>query len=270
MSLLDHFVTIGPYFHQLVLDDCHYTVTDTKKFIVSVPSKTLKMAINVGYPVKEGSISGLAIQQRKQITRQGNKELYGIAHIAVCTPIFEKGAVIGCISIGYSQEKNDEIFLLSENIAAMVQELSASAQSFSASSQELAVLNQGMFECSDVMKEEMGSIAAITDFASKIAKETNMIGLNASIQSAHAGEYGKGFSVVAKEIRRMAEKSSESSKTIKQQILNVQSTVNAILESIQQSSSFSMEQAAASQQLSASIEELNNIAQKLKDLAKLH
>ncbi|WP_252226890.1 methyl-accepting chemotaxis protein [Clostridium sp. ZBS2] len=77
----------------------------------------------------------------------------------------------------------------------------------------------------------VNEIKKMADIIDNISEQTNLLALNASIEAARAGEAGKGFSVVANEVKRLAEESSNAVSTIKNTINKVELSVNNLLES---------------------------------------
>ncbi len=105
---------------------------------------------------------------------------------------------------------------------------------------EVLALSKGMGSISDTVADvvtEMQSldgasrqIGEILGLIEEIADQTNLLALNAAIEAARAGEHGRGFAVVADEVRKLAENSASSTKQIGQLVADIQRRTSAVLE----------------------------------------
>lgn len=149
-----------------------------------------------------------------------------------------------------------------ENISAAIQNLAAAASVIHSNEQNL---NDNILEILKLSVE----IEKISEMIKSIANQSNILGLNASIEAARSGEHGRGFSVVANEIRNLAEQSKNTVSLIRNLTENIKLKVEDSNKKSQDSMSFSQEQASATEEITATVEEVQTTASKLSDLTKL-
>jgi methyl-accepting chemotaxis protein len=77
------------------------------------------------------------------------------------------------------------------------------------------------------LSQQTGQIASVSELVGDLANQTNMLALNAAVEAAHAGEQGKGFRVVASEIRKLADESRKSADKINNLVTDVQEAIGS-------------------------------------------
>ncbi len=114
--------------------------------------------------------------------------------------------------------------------------------------------------------ESSQEIGEITELISDITEQTNVLALNAAIQAASAGEAGRGFSVVAEEVQRLAERSGEATKQIGALVRTIQTDTHDAVAAMEKSTQGVVEGAKLSDAAGAALSEIRSVSNRLADL----
>lgn len=134
--------------------------------------------------------------------------------------------------------------------------------------QELASTQENVMNAAHQMKASTNESNRVVDFITGLATQTNLLGLNASIEAARSGEQGLGFSVVAKEIRNLSASSTNAAKEIGSSLKDLNNLIEQIVISIEETNDITQTQAATTEEINAQVEEINSMAEELLLLVK--
>ncbi len=196
---------------------------------------------------------------------------YGIPFLSMGQPLFdpdEKDKVVGSFGITIPKRNAQRLRNMSDKMEKNVNEIAAVIQQLAASASQIAAnegtLNNSIAEIYQISER----IEQVLGFVTQIAAETKMLGLNAAIEAARAGDAGRGFGVVAEEIRKLSDQSRDTVVSIKQLTDQIKAQLEHARQVSEQTLRASEEQAAATEEIAASIQELTKTAEKLDRVAR--
>ncbi|VBB08327.1 Hypothetical protein LUCI_3671 [Lucifera butyrica] len=268
-EVLEMMLKLAPYYNEFLAVDVGISITVDGKYAAYVPGKHFDLKTPVGQPVLSGATKQ-AIETGKRTARiiSREKSAFGIPYVACATPVKDGDQVVGCITTTQSINSMEKVSRTADELAASGEELSAGMEELAVST---SVVGNSSTRLEQIGKELLVSTTQtdeIVSFIRNVASQTNLLGLNAAIEAARVGESGRGFSVVAEEIRKLALDSSEAVNRIGQSLKDIQQIVKDLSQEISKVDKNIGNQNSGIDEMAKASQAIAVMAAQLSDLSK--
>ncbi|WP_371373017.1 methyl-accepting chemotaxis protein [Sporomusa aerivorans] len=225
-EIMQLFTEVAPYLNEIFVEDVGISVIKDEVYSAYVPGKSFDLGLKAGEPMK-GQVSEQCIKTGSRVIRLITREqsAFDIPYIACAYPVKDENNTIGCVITTQAIVNQEKIRTIANDLVASSEEFTASMEELAAGAQALAAVCNELGQVSSGLTDTIRQTDEIVAFIRNISNQTNLLGLNAAIEAARVGEAGRGFSVVAEEVRKLATVSAESVKNINASLTKIQGSI---------------------------------------------
>jgi hypothetical protein len=261
-------IDLIPLIQSLTYGEASAAVTDRTAYLADVPSKRLDFKHKPGDPIKEGSGSQAAIDTGKMFRREQPSAVFGVPYIVTAVPLRDTdGAVIGSMVVRLPLHLEEEMTRMAGDLAAAMTQFSGAFRDIAAIAENTARTATTLAEATAHLHTAQKDTEVVNDSITKVTDQTRLLGLNALIESAHAGAAGRGFGVVAREIQVLAQRSLKATEDMTRSLAIVAAQNDAVTSGTQSLLADSETLHAQVEESLSIVENLAAMAQNLKALA---
>jgi archaellum component FlaC len=268
-SIFDSLNDSLQYIDILFDHDVTIYIADTEKILKILRSGKLTLSSKEGDPTPKAGPPGQALKTGKTVIDIVPAEMYGVPFKSYSIPIKDAdGKVIGLLLAAKNIENMSKVLTLSENVSNSLKQISLASNEISQEIDKIIDSNSETSSALNKANKNAKDTNEILQFIQGVSSQTNLLGLNAAIEASRAGDNGKGFGVVAQEIRKLSKSSSESVKKIDSVLKEITSSMGIVTNTINKSNSNFEAASSAIEKITSSIQELASNAELLEELAK--
>ena len=232
-----------------IADSVNYTVEELRSLVGNVQSTATRVAQTTSrVETTSTELLATSTEQLREIRETGQSVLDMAARI------------------------NDVSSQAQESASVARQSLKAAASGLTAVQDAIGGMNAIRDQIQETSKrikrlgESSQEIGEITELIADITEQTNVLALNAAIQAASAGEAGRGFSVVAEEVQRLAERSGDATRQIAALVKAIQTDTQDAVAAMERSTQGVVEGARLSDNAGTALSEIDQVSRRLAEL----
>lgn len=267
MNIIEALSIAAPYIHLALKEEAIVALIEkeTETVVTYIPGKRVDAGYQNGHKINADDENIHTALNGKNGDLVVPKEVYGVDINAFSFPIRENGRVVGALAFGLPIDNMLKLERYMGTMNDIIHSLQDKVHIIASHSEELAATSEEINRQAQYALEDSEKTNAVTDLIKSISRQTNLLGLNASIEAARAGQHGAGFNIVAQEVRKLSTETSSATDNIESSLRNINDNLENLKQNMGQINGATNEQAQLVQDFSEIIEELSVLSREMKE-----
>lgn len=229
----------------------------------------IKVVFEVGYKLEDKNDKiWEVLRTGKPAYNKVPKELFGVAFEGTITPVKDGNEIVGVITYTFSSEEREEIIENATTLTDSISTTGSSIEEIVSGTKNLANNMDQVQKITSMVREQVEEATKVVADIQKNANYSNILALNASIESARAGQAGKGFAVVSDEMRKFSALSGEAAAKINKNLSEIVSSIEMVKSNVEESAKIAGEQADAAHNLDQMFDVVTTAVEKVTEVCK--